>query len=222
MRLTRLLLPAALVICVATSASAQTVVYDNGDPNSIQAYEMSAWIEADDFFFGSSTTFDQIRFWDVEASGGYDGNGFQWWIFDDNGGSPGSILYSGTAASPTRQDQGQYDGFVGYELFQNDFSISSLTLGSGTYWLGLHNGGADYTRREIYWATTDPNVSNTSNSSFGGTMDNWALNGDQLAFKLLNSETTVPEPASMTLLATGLVAILGAARRRFGRGTRAA
>lgn len=226
MRLTGFLLPAALVLSVATRASTQTVAYNNGGPNGVSGGEMSNYVRADDFVFGSTSTFNQIRFWDDEISSeppGYSGHGFTWWIFSTtpdphhvSGQMPGSILYTGTA-TPTRDDQGPIVG--GAERYQNDLFIESLTLGPGTYWLGL-NEGTNFNYDFIYWETTNPDGTYYSYFSQGGT-NNWQFNNDgTYAFELLDNTSSVPEPASMTLLATGLIGVFGVTRlasQRAGR-----
>jgi len=209
MRLTKILVTAVLAISAATRASAQ-VVYNNGSPTG-GGFEMAGWIEADDFYFTAPSSFDHIRFWTLED--GTPSTSFQWWIFGNNAGQPGSILYNGTAI-PTRELQG--GGY--YSTYQNDLSISSLSFGPGTtYWLGLHEG-TDYNYKSIYWESTDPNATNPGHLSYQGTMNNWQTLGEQFAFELINDNTsTVPEPASMTLLASGLIGVFGIARRRSRR-----
>ena len=209
MRLTKILITAVLTVSAATRASAQ-VVYNNGSPTG-GGFEMAGWIEADDFYFTAPSSFDHIRFWTLED--GTPSTSFQWWIFGDNAGKPGAILYNGTAI-PTRELQG--GGY--YSTYQNDLSISSLSFGSGTtYWLGLHEG-TTYDNRSIFLEVTGPNATNIGHYSYQGTMDNWGTLGEQYAFELINDNTsTVPEPASITLLASGLIGVFGIARQRSRR-----
>jgi hypothetical protein len=134
-----------------------------------------------------------------------------WWVFTDAAGQPGTILGSGNSGVTRTAQPGPC--FVGLTCYQNDMNIGAMSLGAGTYWLGLH-AGPDYTQRlEMYFETTDPNATNFGSESVSGTMNNWVSNGQEHAF-MLTTTTTTPEPASLALLATGLVGVAGVARRR--------
>src|SRR5262245_14562778 len=80
---------AHLTIAVATAG----IIYDNGSPNQFDGSELTSFLQAEDFTLSGTSTFDTIRFWTLEDAASYSGSIF-WAIYADNGGEPGSILFS--------------------------------------------------------------------------------------------------------------------------------
>jgi len=201
------------VLAVAGRAHAAPFFYDNGAPNQANGNEMTAWIQAEDFLLGSSTTLTGVRFWDVEQAPSYQGS-ITWQIYDDGGGMPGTSLYSGTA-SPIHSATGNVL-FFGNE-FQNDFGLPNIALGAGTYWLALHNGPlTTMNRLEFYWETTDPNSTLSAQEDPAPFIEDWSSNGQEHAFQLFGETgaAAVPEPTTMLLVGTGLAAAIRQRRRK--------
>lgn len=204
---------AALVVSIPQAVPA-AIVYDNGPPSVNAGNEMTAWIQAEDFTIGASTITD-VRFWNnqSQASGVYNGS-ISWAIYADASGSPGATLFSGNTAAVTRALMAVSGGF---DEYQNNFSIGSINLGAGTYWLGLHNGPiANNGRAEFFWAATNPNMTTPGHEFSLPSGPTWDSTRTEHAFVLYNNPATVvvPEPSTLAMGATALIVGLGLGLRR--------
>jgi opacity protein-like surface antigen len=189
-------------------AAATIPIYDNGQPDHQDANNMGYAWQAEDFTLGSGQWPSSVTFWSLEnhdATDPYRGS-ISWSILSAPGGT---ILASGTTSDVTRTlSPTQY---LGLSEYRNQFDIGSmLNLSAGTYWLVLHNGAFSNLDdpNEFLWETAASNGSATGMESYdlGAT---WIANGNQHAFLI----SAVPEPASVAMLAGGLL-LAGCLRRR--------
>jgi hypothetical protein len=203
-----------LLLAIPRAGSAQ-IIFNGGAPDQLNGNEMTQWVQYNDFAFAGSQTVGEIDFWAIVGSPGYNGS-ISWFVTNDNAGVPGTTLFSGNQAAVVTLTGNTVNGDLAESL--NKLFVN-FTLGAGTYWLGLHNGPlTDDTRDEYYWETTSAGFGGAGEEDIAPFGDNsYGNNGQDHAFELLgtpNEVSPVPEPASMTLLAFGLVGMAAGRRRR--------
>ena len=179
-----------------TKAIAAVVEYDNGstEPAIDTGWPMSAWVLAEDFeLSGPATLTGAFVEWFETPPYNWDGQ-IQWYIFADNGGSPGTLLHQGAGKDVSTVLFSTHNGWRWYQtLVEFD---SGVALAPGTrYWLGFHWAApGDFTPSNVYWATTQIGGFGTpGQQSHAGTFDNWISNDDDhMAFKLLSGAIFSP------------------------------
>jgi hypothetical protein len=203
----RVLACAAMLAAALPASAAGALVYDNGAPDHVSANNMGYAWQADDFSLASGASVNAISFWSLEAAGAYRG-AISWAIVGNSGGAPGGTMFaSGTVSDVARTSLGSY---LGLNEYRNDFTLGTpLDLGAGSYWLVLHNGGpADLgDPNEFLWETTVANGTLRGMETYDGTT--WSGNFNEHAFQV----SAVPEPASVLMLAAGML-VVGGLRRR--------
>ncbi len=130
------------------------LLYDNGPPSLTNGFELTHWIEADDFTLEVAARLESVKVWSFEGAGSFEGS-IVWQIYSNApGGTPGTILFSGTSTNLTHVATGSF--YFGYAEYVTTFDITPKFLPAGTYWLALHNGplSNDSALGRVYWETT--------------------------------------------------------------------
>ena len=181
-------------------ANASSVLFNQG-PSAIDPYNVvgstinNGFRVTDDFVLASPSTVTGVAFPAWSFAGAL--QSVDWAITTLALG--GTTLASGTATSFTTVLTANPNG-QGFNVFTETFSISSLPLAAGTYWLQLSNAIESGTRF-VFWDAAFIPAGNAVNNSAGDL-------ATTMTFQILGSDAaTTPLPATLPLFATGLGAL---------------
>ena len=219
------------LLALAGPASAGVVLYDN--TTSLDNYNVDAWnistgsgfSVADNFTLSSGANVTSVNFWEWVAPND-PLTSVDWAILDnsvptDPIGS-GSVLFSGTASGGGLTDTFVEDNSFSYQIDEISFSTGSLSLGAGTYWLLLQNA---VNTNGVFWDQSDgPSVAyqNTLGALAQGVGNCGGISGAggpscSESFQIVGDNTATPEPGSLMLFGSGILAVVGVLRRRLNR-----
>lgn len=128
------------------------MIFDGGGPGRNGGNNFSSLTMADDFALGTPTTIESIRLWSLGFGSQWGGSGI-YRIYADGGGTPGTLLASGSLVNVSTAFTGVVPlGFTESEHISN--LVPPPTLGAGTYWIALQSGDPCDASQQRIWETT--------------------------------------------------------------------
>ena len=197
------------VLVLLTGVMAHASVIVSQPPDQSGGSDMNAFLEADTFTIApASVEWRQLTFWALQSSPADYTGSIDWAFYSDLSGAPNTSLFSGNA-SPV----GTVTGNTALGLNEYVYTLPiDVTLGTGTYWLVLHNGpSGTVPATSFYWEWSNGSAGNSVSWDIAGGGP-WAGNSAALAFQLSDA----PEPVSTSLVGGGLLAAWLLRRRMKG------
>ena len=199
-------LAAFVGLCFSTTAHAQVIAGNpvNGTLGGNNPYSYS--IGAESFSLADAYDITSLAHFGWHNPNQPQPGSIDWYLYADDSGQPGTILYSGLGSAYMSSVLFQNNP---YDITKYQISLTGVTLGAGNYWVGFQNETSAY---DPHWDITS--WSGSSMDSFdGGT--SWGEQPFDFAFEVQGQAVVAtPEPASLLLLATGSVLVGVVARRR--------
>ena len=177
-RFLALFAPAYLAFIHAASSD---LLWDNGSPQYVprtDGFEITRWINADDFTLNAAARVESIQFGTIENNGLFVGS-VAWFVYSNGSGNrPDVLLYSGVSNTVSHVPTGYV---AGSEIeYTCNVVIEPISLPAGTYWLALHNGPLSVSiNQRVYWqlaATSSARPSQTDEGpQFSGSWESNAV-----------------------------------------------
>ena len=203
----KILMPLILALGIAAgSANADSILYDNGPINGT----IDAW--------GINYTFSMADSFTVSSQATISGVNFGDWV--SQGDTPTQVEYlittqafgGSTLIDQTATLNSTYVGTnaYGFDLYSSAFTIPSLALSAGTYWLQLQNATTSQ-GNPMYWDSN--NGPSVAYSSAYGNIAGYDGGSSSEAFQVTGTYAA-PIPAAIWLVLSGLASVGVFVRRR--------
>jgi hypothetical protein len=204
----------AMICFVAPQPASGILLYDNGPSTHSGGTAIGHFIAADDFVLGTNYVITGASVDVFETPGTVWDGTVEWWMLNDSAGTPGSVAASGTGQNIVQSNVSGDDFTVDF-----DFGVNISITAGDTNWLALHLM-SDYSSVSMFWDYTAGVTNNTAYKGgvlVGGVPD-FSGGGPvhsqrDVAFRIFGDAAQVPEPATMLLIGTGLVGLVGIRRK---------
>jgi hypothetical protein len=216
----RLSLPAsvALAVLLAFAATTQAApIYSQMAPSPNAEFFADSHdgglLTADDFVLGSADTIRSVSWQGANGPAGpFQADAFRILFYADSGGTPGTLLGAFNVGAAFRVSTGTTFGDFGDALYTYEANLGGAgfaAAGGTRYWIAIINDAIDPVAT---WSWAGTFVGTAAASFDNGA--SWVGQPDAATNFALDS-STVPEPATLSLLALGLIG-LASARKRLG------
>ncbi len=188
----------ALALCfLAAIPASASIVYDNGpDALNNTYYTITGGFEvADSFTLSTGVFVDQVNL-QLQVPVGDTPLSLDWLITTSEFGGATIASATGAALTGSLDHQWIFRGSPVGDVYQVSFTVPSVFLAAGTYWLQIQNA-TDANKQGTAWAT------GANNFGSAGQFTNPSITS-------IPSESfsiATPEPASFALIGAGIVAL---------------